>query len=529
MNSGVSDLDAQRSNRAAGSAPRDASIWMWLQGFGIGIIVMLRLLWPHISPLHEDLFHRNLPMTPVYRGVLIDFAVVCAAGIALVHWMDRRDPHCRSPWWIVIAAILASREVSWSHEALVVFAALTPRTTFLVCLSCGTLLWFFRRSWYGKAVRFFRLGLMAVGCCICWILPQLSWTAVHPEPVQASSFVKALGAAAPHRIVWILFDELSRDQTFDHRYPGLALPAFDRFAQESVSFSNVQPDGYMTEFVIPGLMDGQVITGEKTDLDGRFYVKSESAPKWHLYAADRTLLADAQQAGWSTGLSGWFLPYCRLYSGQLNDCFRTMRDPVPGGYSRRQSVLWNALAPIRTPLLQMTGQVRKTSLTQEHAQDFEDILGHGMAMIADERIGFVLVHLPVPHPPGFYNRGTDMLGRPGSYVDNLALADKTLGELLQHIAKTAAADRTTVLISSDHSWRIPMWSPAAGWTREDEAALGNRGFDQRPVLMVRLPDERTGTLMTAPFPIIREHELIEMILKHRITTSEQLRDWAATN
>lgn len=71
-----------------------------------------------------------------------------------------------------------------------------------------------------------------------------------------------------------------------------------------------------------------------------------------------------------------------------------------------------------------------------------------------------------------------------------------------------------------------MWHPEAGWTPEDEAALGNRGFDQRPVLMVRFPQEQSGATMGASFPLMREHAMIEGILDQRIATAQDLEQWA---
>lgn len=522
-------MSSVASNRETSPARSlSTSTWVWFEGAGLAILIMLRLLWVHISPLHEDLFHRNLPMTTVYRGIFIDFVVVCAASVALLLWMDRTDPENQSLAWIAVAAMAMARMAGWMQETWVAASFVTPRIVFISLAVLGVLLWILRRRWYGLAVQGVRCALMLVGFSVCWMLPQLVWMAAHSEPVQASAFVRAPGEVAQRRIVWILFDELSRDQAFDRRYPGLALPAFDRFAAQSVSFSNVQPGGYMTELVIPGLMAGESISDEKTDLDGRLYVKTRNDPEWHPYAADKTLLAEAQQAGWSTAISGWFLPYCRLYADQLTDCFRTMRFPLPGGYSRLHSTAWNALAPIHKSVLRVAGRpVPGTTPWELHARDFAEILAHGEAMIADEHIGFVFLHLPAPHPAGFYNRKTGEMGYPGSYVDNLALADKTLDALLQRIALTGLADRTTVIVSSDHSWRIPMWKPEAGWTREDEAALGNRGFDQRPVLMVRFPEVQAGITLNRPFPLLREHGIVEGILDHRIATPQELEEWVA--
>ena len=112
-------------------------------------------------------------------------------------------------------------------------------------------------------------------------------------------------------------------------------------------------------------------------------------------------------------------------------------------------------------------------------------------MIGDESLGFVFIHLPVPHPGGFYDRRTGALGVNGSYLDNLVLADEALGQLLQWIDETPPVKETTVIVSSDHSWRVGMWKMSPMWTDEDERVSQGR-FDPRPVLMVRFPGSESG-------------------------------------
>ena len=43
------------------------------------------------------------------------------------------------------------------------------------------------------------------------------------------------------------------------------------------------------------------------------------------------------------------------------------------------------------------------------------------------------------------------------YLDNLALADRILGELRQAMEQAGTWDSTTILISSDHWWRTDYW------------------------------------------------------------------------
>jgi membrane-anchored protein YejM (alkaline phosphatase superfamily) len=161
---------------------------------------------------------------------------------------------------------------------------------------------------------------------------------------------------------------------------------------------------------------------------------------------------------------------------------------------------------------------------QRHVQDYAAIMPQAEALIRDQSINFVFIHLPVPHPPGAYDR--NHRGSTGSYIDNLALADKSLGELLTTLAGTAMAAKATVIVCSDHSWRVPMWRSTAVWSKEDEAASHGR-FDPRPVLMIHFPGQQTEEDVAKPYDEIRIHEVIETMLRGQQPHFESLLAGAA--
>jgi membrane-anchored protein YejM (alkaline phosphatase superfamily) len=104
------------------------------------------------------------------------------------------------------------------------------------------------------------------------------------------------------------------------------------------------------------------------------------------------------------------------------------------------------------------------------------------------------------------------------------LADETLGTLLQAIDATPLAGRTTVIISSDHSWRVNLWRPTTDWRAEDTRVSANR-FDPRPLLLVRFPGEREGAKISSAFPLIDMHAMIQAMLAGRIRTAAELQVW----
>jgi len=499
---------------------------VWLEGCGAGILFTLAYTWFHISPLHTDLYHRLLPLNAVYWGVAIDVAAVCLLFALLFGLLDKYDGAGKSLWWVLLGGVLAARTASGLAVAgLIGYRIATPARVFVAASVVGLLLWVVRRGWFRGAVRAGRFVLLLLGFAIFWMLPELVYMAVKAEPHDVVSFSRTASQNAPpeRRIVWVLFDELSYDQTFEHRQPDIDLPNFDRFAGESVSFGNVQPVGYYTELIIPSLLWGKQIRQERSDFAGHAAVKT--AEGWRAYSSDQTLFADAERAGLHAGAAGWYIPYCRTYASELDRCDEILGSPIPGNYDPEKPALWNAFAPVSKSLARLTG--RKTTqptTAQDHAAQYEKLMESARQMIGDESLGFVFIHLPVPHPGGFYDRRTGALGVNGSYIDNLVLADAALGELMGWVGETPAAERTTVVVSSDHSWRVGMWKISPLWTAEDERVSQGR-FDPRPVLMVRFPESASGVKITEPFPELRTHQLLEKVITGQMESNTDLEKW----
>jgi hypothetical protein len=101
------------------------------------------------------------------------------------------------------------------------------------------------------------------------------------------------------------------------------------------------------------------------------------------------------------------------------------------------------------------------------------------------------------------------------------LADEALGDLMQQIDSTPLADRTTVIVSSDHSWRVPIWRTGPDWTKEEEQISQGR-FEPRPVFLVHFPGESSGREVRIPLSELVEHEIIAKILKGEMKTADDL-------
>ena len=257
--------------------------------------------------------------------------------------------------WAFVAAELASASVTAlrvMRRAPIPY--LSPDKVYIVILLAALVLRWLRPLDYRRAVRGFgraararRLqhGLDDPGAFLPGAARAAGRRASAGDASGAGLRSKSLRAEGG-RIVWLLFDELSYDQTFDHRFPGLAMPAFDQFRSESVVFSDLKPAGYYTDRVIPSFFLGTPVDNIRSTLDGEPQVKLAGSQRWQAFDAHATLFSDAQRLGWTTGVVGWYNPYCRILAGTLNYCFWRMGDGQSDGALPDHSVLQNAMAPL---------------------------------------------------------------------------------------------------------------------------------------------------------------------------------------
>jgi hypothetical protein len=384
---------------------------------------------------------------------------------------------------------LLFRITYWGH--------IWERSVVVILASSAAIAYFLPRP-TKPAVGAIRLMLAGLAFSALWIVPQLIHLALLRPPAQHAAF--AFEAAGSHdsskqRIVWILFDELSYDQTFDHPALGIELPNFDRLRAGSVSFSKLKPIGYTTDRIIPSLFLGVRIDKFRSTNEGQLSYWDEAQRNWLAYDPNATLFGLARRSGWKSAVDGWYNPYCGILAPTLDFCYR---DPgivlVPieeYGASEDLSPLANAVAVPNEIQAALTGRTKNTAA--EHMRAYLNIMAHTQAIIDDSRLRFAFLHIPAPHPPGIYDRRSHSLRPGGNYLDNLVLADDTLGVLMREIDASPSASQTTVIVSSDHSWRIPMWRPAADWSAEEErASAGKFRRQTRPAGSFPRSENRRG-------------------------------------
>ena len=497
-----------------------------LAGWGAGILVSFQSIWPQLSPSHNAAYHSHLPNETVIWAVLIDWAVVSLLAMLLFGYVEGNASGSRNWIWAPVAAAFASAILS-------IYPTVTGRSipylhirlhsvVGIILVSALALRWLWPRA-YQTAGNRLATVLVLVGCSVVWMAPELVYLGLRPHALRPPGAAQTMGTDGPSpasrsRIVWLLFDEMSYNQTFEHRFPGLSLPAFDQLAHSSFLFEDVEPVGYYTELAVPSLLLGFAVDSIRSDLDGNPSIKIAGEKGWRRFDAQSTLFAEAQRNGWTTGVAGWYNPYCRILAGTLDFCYAKMLSD-PEGMTSENSVLRNAASPVTNWIRLL--KHRPSLLAEQHDAELQAFMPQAQALLRDETIRFVFIHLPVPHPPGIYDRRRKQTRPGGTYIDNLDLADRLLGEMMETLSTTASAAETTLIVCSDHSWRVPMWKAAPGWTKEEQAASGSK-FDIRPLLMIHFPAQSTEARVTQPFDEIMLHEILVRMLRGELRSPAQL-------
>ena len=513
--------------------------------FALANLYLLSLIGPLVSPQHELVFH--LPgsaesfFLPVIADVLLVFVVLTAALllarrhqrlklllwsglllalpsglIATIYGFENTTVPLWLGWPVALVALLAFLAFNLRPSiALPRFRRIQPRIALVLSfLALPELLLFTQLVWYGAQARNLN--------------PPFT-----PAPLHTAT------SSTPNthpRILWILLDELSYDQIYGHRFPGLQLPNFDRLGQQSVDFTNAVAAAQYTRRAMPSMFTGIPLRRTQPSADGRTLLlyNRETGQRSVLDPQD-TVFADAQRAGLQTAIAGWYEPYCRLLPGVLNHCYWTYSDELPAGLTDNGTTLQHTIEPF-IHFLRLTfrpagiGPVMPTHGAldvRRHRADYVSLLKASDDLLASGQPGLILIHMPIPHPWGFYDRKTGAFpDHRTSYLDNLALADAYIGRVRAELERQNLWDSTAVLVMGDHSWRTStVWSSSAHWTPEEQAASHGGAYDPRPAYLLKLPNQHTPATLADSFDAVRTRSLLDALINRSVTTPDELQHW----
>jgi Sulfatase len=502
----------------------------WLQGAGVAAIVLFPFYRSLLDRAGEVRMHAPASVAGWALSLVTNLVVVSLFFALLGAWL-------RSTSWVRWFRLLIPAFVLASVVEVIQVARTGWVTTDLwltvwfVTIFFSLLLHWHWRTGEQLLFQLSQAILVGVGFfCIFVVFRLLHFAMWRQMPNSTDDKIPvALSHTDRPRTIWILFDELSYQQVFGDRYADLELPNFDELRRTSTLFTDVQPILDSTEHVIPSILLGEVAQQIDYTTKDRLEVGGAAGPL-HPFDAARTPFATARQLELTTGVVGWYNPYCPILAPYLNQCYwtdalRTPRVSEQKSFWKNVWHPWSLYGAVFIHARRMFSRNYREHFIEDFMMPmdvatildadnqifvYQDLMGRAARMLGPSGPNLVFLHLPLPHDPDFYNRKTLQFDASGfrSYVDNLALTDKTLGQFLAILRQSPQWKNTNVIVCGDHSWRVYLSRGNRYWTPEDEAASHGGVFDPRPFLMVHVAGQTTPATVSEPFPLLRVHDIL---------------------
>jgi hypothetical protein len=403
---------------------------------------------------------------------------------------------------------------SWRIPGLLVFSTELKVLFYVGAILLLAVVFYFHQH----SVRFAGRMLFFLFPAVVFAMAEAPWILIHPHVTQPrapnapENPLAADRSRSAQRVVWILFDEMDYRLAFEGA-TNAHLPEFNRLAARSLHAGHAYPPGGRTMISIPALLSGRFVTNSKvvgaSDLLLR-YQGSSSPVRWR---TDQTIFDIERQRGWRTAATGWYFPYQRIF-GEDIDAWHDQgwrlglnpNRPFAGLMADEFRIL--AESDSRSLLGLPHGAL-------EHKRLVHEVVSESLRRAANPNFDLVFLHLPVPHFPFFYDARTGQDATEAypvtGYLDHLQLGDRILGQIRRAIEEAGVADRTTLLISSDH------------WNRGADLLDGR--IDHRIPFIVNFPGDSQGVRYNAPFNTLLSRSLVTAILEGKVRTAVEAAAW----
>ena len=461
-------------------------------------------------------FYNKMPLgAPMLVALMANIVGLAAVGFLAVQVVRRvRRPVRRRLAAVAAAAtfLIALNFARITHEVLDRLTDPMGRPA-LVSLAVLTLAVSLR--WPDRALRAIRgLALIASPLAVLvlahalWMFLEVAagpeWRRFEPGPVDRPP-------PSLRRVGWLVLEELDQRIVVEARPAGLELPELDRLKRESLYADGARPPAGTPDIAMPALTTGRPVIAVRPvnphDLELTF--RDGKTARW---GASPNVFSRARTLGYDAAVIGWRLPYARVLGRSLGAAdWRPSDDHEQArGDTFGQAFLnqWASLAP---PL-------NSRRLVSQRFGELGDL---AIRTAVNDRFGLVLLHLPVPRPPGIYDPATGRLtarnftGPGGGYLDNLMLADRIIAELRRGLQRARLDDRTWLIVSADRWWKA------------SKSYDGHE--DHRVPFLVRPPEGGRTTHVDAVFNTLVTHDLVLAILRGSIRGADDAGDWLARN
>jgi len=317
------------------------------------------------------------------------------------------------------------------------------------------------------------------------------------------------------RVVWFVFDELDQRLTFEERPEGMEIPELKSLKEKGFYASAAYPPAEDTILSMPAFTSGKMIAEAEVKNKEELLLSPEKSEEEIPWSEAPNVFVEARKMGARSGMTGCFLPYCRVIGHTLD---RSSWQPFGTVELNREKGLTEAMAEqVLAPFTISPFNYRSHAMLLH-----KELQAKAKDLVADPELDLVLVHWSIPHYPWIYSRAREDFSRLNynletGYFDNLALVDRSLRKMRRKMEENDLWDRTHVIISSDHPWRMELVP-----TYDGEQ-------DPRIPFILRVAGEEESVHYSSPFNTVLSKDLILALLAGEISSPAGVAEWLEKN
>lgn len=365
-----------------------------------------------------------------------------------------------------------------------------------------------------------------------WLLLKLDPALFLDKPLAKTISIDNVSAP---RVLWLIFDEMGQQLTFENRPSTVDLPEIDRLKSQSFYANNAYPPAGWTELSLPSLISGEMASMYNPISPNELLIKTNGSDEMSGWSTKPDIFKKVYELGYNTKLIGWYHPYGRVIGSSLTGCswypheslrFMSFNESLINQFE----ILLDTIPFVKHYRTSNQIYIMDLLVQRERINTYQKIMAEIKDDATNPDLGLILAHWPVPHPPGLYNRSNnDFSIEGGSYLDNLVLVDNTIGELRRAMEDAGTWESTTIIFTSDHWWRSDIWDIKPLWTEEDYEASSTNNIDHRIPFIIKLSGQNEAVVYSNVFNSIITHDLVLALLNKDISDANDLVEWINNN
>ncbi len=462
------------------------------------VALFLLPVWQHLL-FSEAGFHHLRPTSVDYRASLLLFATLTLLVTALFWGIHKTPPRIR-PWLgsVFLSGILLPplHELTRLIEGQFPMALLrTPLYHALPIILCLVAIATCRQSYW----KLWRLILISLPFTLL-IIGKTGWALTQSHTIEPTFGEQLPQSATPpltNRVVWIIFDELDYRLTSRERPASISLPNFDALAATSYRLTNAQSPSSRTMLAVPSLVDGVAYSAAFPVGPAQLRLRGPDGvvTQW---GAQSNVFTDCRDHRGRSAAIGWYFPYRRIFGDVVNYTFWQ-----PNSGERFVGQGRSIIETMQMQVLAVLPVWRKIL----HADTLASIESEALTTLTNAAFDLCFIHFPVPHIPAIVGTLSitnlmPLLSDPKAYIGNLHRADALMGRCLQALESSPTGLRTTLIVSSDHPWRM--------------SKMFDGQSDPRVPFFIRFSGQKSGRDIGTPFATLGTRTVIRKLLAAEI-------------